>query len=136
MAKVRYREGKRYYEEMSYFDAIQCLREAVRLNPTKASYHKLLANALAKNPHWLKEAEEHLQKAIEIDRFDVESYVGLGEIYDKSGMTTRSQRMYQRALELDPNNEIAQEKLHGKKSTAFDGLKTIFSRKKDPAAES
>jgi curved DNA-binding protein CbpA len=136
MAEVRYREGKRYYEEMSYFDAIQCLREAVRLNPTKASYHKLLANSLAKNPHWLKEAEEHLQKAIEIDRFDVESYVGLGEIYDKSGMTTRSQRMYQRALELDPNNEIAQEKLHGKKSTAFDGLKTIFSRKKDPAAGS
>jgi curved DNA-binding protein CbpA len=136
MAEVRYREGKRYYEEMSYFDAIQCLREAVRLNPTKAPYHKLLANSLAKNPHWLKEAEEHLQKAIEIDQFDVESYVGLGEIYDKSGMTTRSQRMYQRVLELDPNNEFAQEKLHGKRGTALDGLKSIFGKKKDTATES
>jgi curved DNA-binding protein CbpA len=130
MAIVQYREGKRYYEEMSYFDAIQCLREAVRLDPTKASYHKLLANALSKNPHWLKDAEEHLQKALEIDQFDIETYVGLGEIYDKSGMSTRSQRMYQRVLELDPNNEIAQEKLHGKKG-AFSGLKTMFSKKKD-----
>jgi curved DNA-binding protein CbpA len=135
MADTRYREGKRYFEEMSYFDAIQCLREAVRLNPTKSPYHKLLAKSLAKNPHWLKEAEEYLQKAIEIDQFDVESYLELGEIYDKSGMSTRSQRMYQKVLELDPNNETAQEKLHGKKGT-LDGLKSIFGKKKDPAPES
>lgn len=129
MAKERYREGKRYYDSMSYFDAIQCLREAVRLDPDKAVYHKLLASALAKNPHWLKDAEEHLQKAVELDQFDVECYVSLGEIYEKSGMSTRSQKMYQTALKLDPGNEIAMEKLGGKKRS-IGGLKSIFGKKK------
>jgi tetratricopeptide (TPR) repeat protein len=128
-AEIRYREGKRYYNEMAYFDAIQCLREAVRLNPHKAAYRKLLANSLAKNPHWLKEAEEHLQKVIEMDQFDVESFVSLGEIYEKSGMGTRAIKMFQKALDFDPNNETAREKLHGKKKGAIEGIKTFFSKK-------
>ena len=128
-AEIRYREGKRYFTEMAYFDAIQCLREAVRLNPNKTAYRKLLANSLAKNPHWLKEAEEHLQKVVEMDQFDVESYVSLGEIYEKSGMVTRAVKMFQIALDFDPNNETAREKLQGKKKGSIEGIKTLFGKK-------
>jgi tetratricopeptide (TPR) repeat protein len=127
-AEIRYREGKRYFDEMAYFDAIQCLREAVRLSPDKAAYRKLLAGALAKNPHWLKEAAEHLQRALDVDQFDVESYISLGEIYEKSGMETRALKMYQKALDYDPQNESALEKLHGKKKG---GIKSLFGKKKE-----
>ena len=130
-AAKQYQLGKRYFEEMSYFDAIQCLREAVRLCPEKPSYHKLLAAALAKNPHWLKEAEEHLLTVLEFDQFDVESHVSLGEIYERSGMETRAQKMYQKAFELDPTNETAREKIKGKKLGTSGGLRSIFGKKKE-----
>ncbi|MFQ5791760.1 MAG: protein kinase, partial [Acidobacteriota bacterium] len=135
MAEARYREGKRHFDDMSYFDSIQCLREAVRLNPGKPSYHRLLAKALMKNPKWYKEAEEHFLAALEKDEFDVSSYLGLGELYEGSGLTTRARKMYGKALEYDPDNEVAQGKLYGKTGGArkgLKGLKDMLRGKKDP----
>lgn len=132
MAEAQYREGKRHFLEMHFFDAIQCLREAVRLSPDKGHYHKLLAQALVKNPHWRKEAEEHFQKALETDQFDPECFVGLGEIYEAAGMTSRAQKMYAQALNYDPSNEIALEKVEGAKPKgAMEGIKGMLRRKKD-----
>jgi hypothetical protein len=85
------REGKRHYDEMHFFDAIQALRKPVRFYPQKA-YHKLLAQALAKNPKWVKKAEEQFRLAPNLDQFDAAFYLGLGEIYDTAGMTTRARR--------------------------------------------
>jgi Tfp pilus assembly protein PilF len=117
---------------MAYFDAIQCLQEAVRLDPNKAPYQKLLAQALSKNPHWRKEAEEHFQKAIKLDALDVDSHLGLAEIYDELGMGTRSRKIYQKILELDPGNELAYEKIHGKKKPkGLRGLRNILKKKQD-----
>lgn len=129
MAEMRFREGKRHFTEMHYFDAIQALREAVRLDPSKALYHRLLAQSLAKNPHWKKEAEDHFQKAIELSPFDVESYLGLGEIYEAAGMATRAQKMFSQVIESDPDNEIAREKLYGKKRSPVEGIKGMFRKK-------
>ncbi|MCI0407127.1 MAG: DnaJ domain-containing protein, partial [Acidobacteria bacterium] len=132
LAEIRYREGKRHYTELHFFDAIQSLREAVKLAPNKGSYHRLLAQALVKNPHWRKEAEEHFQRAVDIDHFDTESFTGLAEIYEAAGMATRAQKMWQSVLDSDPQNETAKEKLYGKKKpSAVDGLKGFLRRKKD-----
>lgn len=132
MAEAQFREGKRHFTEMRYFDAIQCLREAVRLAPQKGHYHKLLAQALVKNPHWRKEAEEHFQKALESDQFDPECFVGLGEIYEAAGMSSRAQKMFAQALNYDPSNEIAREKVEGNKPKgAMEGFKDMLRRKKD-----
>jgi cytochrome c-type biogenesis protein CcmH/NrfG len=117
---------------MRFFDAIQCLREAVRLAPETGHYHKLLAQALVKNPHWRKEAEEHFQKALESDQFDPEIFVGLGEIYEAAGMSSRAQKMFAQALNYDPSNEIAREKVEGSKPKgAMEGFKDMLRRKKD-----
>jgi tetratricopeptide (TPR) repeat protein len=127
MAEKHYREGKRLFNEMAYFDAIQCLQEAVRLEPKKASYHKLLADCLSKNPHWRKDAESHFLKALNLDGSDVECYLGLATIYDELGLTTRSQNTYRKILELDPDNELAQMKVHGKKKSG--GLMGLLRKK-------
>jgi curved DNA-binding protein CbpA len=113
MAEARYREGKNYFAEGQYFDAIQSLRAALKLCPDKAPYHRQLAQALAKNPHWRKDAEEHFLRAVELDRFDAESYLGLGEIYETANMPTRAQQMWARAFEADPSNETAKHKMRG-----------------------
>ena len=128
-AEERYKEGKRHFDEMHFFDAIQCLREAVRLFPKK-NYHKLLAQALMKNPKWLREAEEQFRLALKIDQFDAECYVGLGDIYETEGMSTRAQKMYEQAATYDPENEAAQNKM-GKRGAQGGALKKLFGRKKE-----
>ncbi len=136
MAEAQYRKGKGHFLEMRFFDAIQCLREAVRLAPDKGHYHKLLAQALVKNPHWRKEAEEHFQKALKMDQFDPEIFVGLGQIYELAGMASRAQKMFAQALNYDPANEIALEKIEGTKPKgAMEGIKGMLRRKKDKDKE-
>ena len=84
-----------------------------------------------KNPHWRKEAEEHFQKALETDQFDPEIFVGLGEIYEVAGMASRAQKMFAQALNYDPANEIALEKIEGTKPKgAMEGIKGMLRRKK------
>jgi hypothetical protein len=128
-AEERYKEGKRHFDEMHFFDAIQCLREAVRLAPRK-NYHKLLAQALMKNPLWLREAEEQFRFALKMDQFDAECYVGLGDIYESEGMSTRAQKMYEQAATYDPENETVLDKM-GKRAAQGGALKKLFSRKKE-----
>ncbi len=128
-AEERYQEGKRHFDEMHFFDAIQSLREAVRLAPKK-NYHKLLARALMKNPLWLREAEEQFRLALKMDQFDAESYVGLGDIYESEGMGTRALKMYEQAATYDPENEAAQQKT-GKRGAHVGALKKLFGRKKE-----
>jgi curved DNA-binding protein CbpA len=128
-AEERYKEGKRHFDEMHFFDAIQCLREAVRLFPKK-NYHKLLGQALMKNPKWLREAEEQFRLALKMDQFDAESYMGLGDIYESEGMKSRAQKMYEQAATYDPENEALQEKL-GKRGAQGGALKKLFGRKKE-----
>jgi cytochrome c-type biogenesis protein CcmH/NrfG len=116
LAETQYRAAKQHFAEMAYYDAITSAREAIRLAAGKGHYHRLLAQALAKNPKWTKQAEEHFRKAIELDRFDVESRLGLAELYEETGLTARAKRTYEEVLEFDAENAIAREKV-GKKAS-------------------
>jgi tetratricopeptide (TPR) repeat protein len=127
LAENHFQEGHRRYDDMAYFDAIQCFREATRLDPKKGKYHRYLALSLAQNPKWKKEAEEHFQTAIELDAFDVESYQGLVAIYEAMGMKTRLLKTCEKLLGVDPENALAREKLPGNKTGKR--LKGLFKKK-------
>ncbi len=114
VAERNYQQGYTHFERMEYFDAIQCLRECVRMIPAEPRYHKLLAKALSKNPHWRKEAEEHFMVALKANEFDIECLLGLGENYEAAGLSARATAMYERILAFDPDHAVAHEKLHGK----------------------
>jgi len=116
VADRHYQQGYIHFERMEYFDAIQCLRECVRMIPGEPRYHKLLAKALSKNPNWRKEAEDHFILALKANEFDLECLVGLAENYDAAGLATRAANLYERILAYDPDHAIAREKLHGKGS--------------------
>ena len=129
-AMYYYKQGKLCFFESRFSDAVQCLREAVRRAPEKAPYHNLLAQALVKNPRWRKQAEEHFQKAITLDPFEIESYVHLGELYESMGFMTRAKKVYQEALRYDGSNEVIREKLQEERNGAMKRLKKFvkFSR--------
>ena len=64
LAERQFQLGSRHYKNMAYYDAIQCFREAIRLDPQDSRFHRYLALSLSENPKWIKEAEEHFQMAI------------------------------------------------------------------------
>ena len=135
LADLNYRQGRGYFEQEDYWNAVQAFRQSVRLEPINARYRFWLGMALAKNPKWRREAEEHFVKAIEIDQFKAEYSAGLGTLYKEVGLKKRAQGQFNRALQLEPDNEAALEGLRslsdtGTKTTKLDSLKKLLRFKK------
>ena len=124
-AAVRYEEGRRFFAVGQYYEAVQVLKDAVRLEPDRANYHKLLAKALSENPKWRRQAAEHFQRAIKLEPFDLESYLGLGLVFEASGMSSRARKYFEEVLTLDPDNKLAMMKLNGKQ-TELKGSRELF----------
>ena len=132
MAVLHYGNGKKYYEQERYHEAIAELQDAVRLDASNPKYHRLLGYALAKNPKWRHRAEEHLLKVLASEHFDTDTMIALGELYEQGGMDTRARKMYEEALGMDPGNSRALEKLAGTpRATAMERLRGVLQRNKD-----
>jgi hypothetical protein len=81
------------------------------------------------------ERPKSTSKAIEIDQFKAEYCTGLGALYKEVGMVKRAQSQFNRALQLEPDNQAALEGLHslpeaGKKKSGLTALKKLFRVKK------
>jgi tetratricopeptide (TPR) repeat protein len=114
VADRHFQQGYGHFERGEFFDAIQCLRECVRIVPGEPKYHKLLAQALSRNPNWRKEAEQHFQMALKGNEFDLECLFGLAEIYEAAGLAIRAKVLYERILAYDPDYGPALEKMSGR----------------------
>jgi Domain of unknown function (DUF4388)/DnaJ domain/Tetratricopeptide repeat len=102
---VRYfQEAKRYLENRDFHQAVKLLEEVVDLDPSKAEYHRTLAQALENNPKWRKQAEAHYRTAMKIDPFDLGALVGLGDLYVSLSLKKRAKPLFAMALEIDPGN--------------------------------
>jgi curved DNA-binding protein CbpA len=126
-ARIHFGNGEKYFGDGRYHEAIEELRTAVRLDPSRAEYHRALGRALSKNPRWRKQAEDAFSKALELNRFDADSYVGLGELYHDGGLETRAKKMFEEALAVDPDNARALERLgsHRSESSPFARLRRL-----------
>lgn len=114
-AEQHYQEAKKHFAGGDYHLTAELMDVSLRLDPSNASFHKLQAKALAKNPNWRVDAEEHFQAALKTDPFDVECLIGLGELYEAAGLVRKSERIFFRALGLDPENEELKKRLTKKK---------------------
>jgi tetratricopeptide (TPR) repeat protein len=107
----------------------------VRIEPENARYRYWLAMALSKNAKWRREAEEHFLKAISLDQFVADYYVGLGLLYKEAGMQRRAENQFKQALQISPgdsNARIALDALVGaseKKNNKNGPLRGFFKRK-------
>ena len=110
-AELVFLEAKRLHNGGDYFDAIAALTLAVQLEPTNGSYHRLLAQWLAQNPGCWESAQAHFDHAIAIDDKDVEAHLGLAALHEEASRSDNAASVYQRVIELDPQNRIAREKL-------------------------
>jgi tetratricopeptide (TPR) repeat protein len=102
-----------FMAEEKYWDVIQGLETNLgsltgrRLQKARL----LLARAFAKNPKWLRRAEEAAQKVTKDDPGNADAYLVLASVYRAGGLESRATAMYRKVLELQPQNKEAQEAL-------------------------
>jgi curved DNA-binding protein CbpA len=135
-AETKFRQARTLYNQGRYQDALVLLEEVVRLNRNKGGYYLLLAMSAAKIPEYSRKAEEYFLKAIELEPWNPEGFVGLGILYKKEGLLTKATRQFQKALEFDGEHEVARNELASltkdEKKTGLKGLlsKNLFGSKK------
>jgi tetratricopeptide (TPR) repeat protein len=129
IADHKFRQAKTLFSQGRYEDTLVLLEEVTRLNKTKGAYFLLLALSESKIPSMRKKAEEDFLKAIELEPWNPECYVGLGILYRQEGMTLKATRFFQKALEYDDDHEIARKELEALKGEdKKKGLKGFFSK--------
>ena len=113
--------------------AIFWMRKCVKIAPEVSKYRASLASSLAVVPHHRREAVEHFQKAIELDQWNTDAYLQLGELYEVMQLPWRAASLYSKILELDPGHALARQRLartegKEKKKTA-PRMARLFSKK-------
>ena len=107
MARENYVRATSLLAQMDYSQAVDLLKEAARLDP-KADYFARLAQAQAKNPNWNKHAIESFRRAIELSPDDPGIRAGYGEVLEHMERFDEAKAQYKTALELMPDNIMAQ----------------------------
>jgi tetratricopeptide (TPR) repeat protein len=116
-----------------YWDAIQVLETAIpQMEPGRHQIRGriLLARAYAKNPNWVRKAEEQLQDVVRDDPANVDAHYELGMLYKSGGLPARAQAMFRRALELRPDHREAATELDREGPGPGGLLKRLFGRGK------
>jgi hypothetical protein len=117
-----------------YWDAIQVLEATVpRMEPRRHQHRGriLLARAYAKNPNWVRRAEETLQRIVREDPVNVDAHYELGLLYKAGGLAARAQAMFRRVVELRPDHREAAAELGPGEGPGGGGLlKRLFGRGK------
>jgi len=99
-----------FFLQAKYWEAITMLEAAVpRMEPSRHQNRGriLLARAYAKNPNWLRKAEDQLQDVLRTDPQHVEAHFQLALLYKAQGLTTRALGMFRRVVELKPDHREA-----------------------------
>jgi curved DNA-binding protein CbpA len=117
-AEHYYQQGRARYDRKEYHAAVHLLREAIKLDPSRAPYHYHLGVALIRNPRTRREAEEHLAKAADLEPYNAQIRVKLGMLYKEEGLTKKAESYFHQALQLDPDNGMARRELSKKASKA------------------
>lgn len=111
MAEFYYQQGRARFERKEYHAAVHLLREAIKLDPSRAPYHYHLGIALIRNPRTRRDAELHLSKAAELEPYNAQIRVKLGLLYKEAGLAKRAEHFFREALHMDPENKVAQREI-------------------------
>jgi curved DNA-binding protein CbpA len=123
LAERYYHQGRARFERKEYHAAVHLLREAIKLDPGRAPYHYHLGIALIRNPRTRRDAEQHLARAAELEPYNAQIRLKLGLLYKEAGLNKKADHYFREALQLDPDNRVAQREIGsgGAKSKAVNG---------------
>jgi curved DNA-binding protein CbpA len=103
-AAALFREGRSLLAGGNFEKAVERLKGSVWLYPEKAVYHHYLGVALSEIPKLRKSAEQHLLKALELDKTSADSRLELAKLYIKVSLPRRAEQQLQEFMRWDPEN--------------------------------
>ncbi|XP_012938852.1 dnaJ homolog subfamily C member 7 [Aplysia californica] len=107
LAEAKKEEGNNFYKEHKYSEALACYTEAITICPTCAAFYgNRSATYIMLNK--FKEGLADAQYAIQLDTGFVKGYLREGKCHLALGSPVAALRSYRHAMEIEPNNTIAQ----------------------------
>jgi len=110
-ADIKFRQGKTLYGQGRYEEALAYLEEAIRIRRDKGDYYLLLAMCESRLKAYVQKAEQDFLKAIQLEPWNPEGYVGLALLYKSEGLKTKAIKQLEKALEAEPDHASAREAL-------------------------
>ncbi len=105
-ARMKFNEGRDHLENQNIEQAVTLLGQAAYLDNAIPEYHYFYGIALFKNKR-LKDAEQSLRKALDLEPSNAVYTADLGHIYLKLGFKTRAKNSFEKALKHDASNKRA-----------------------------
>jgi Flp pilus assembly protein TadD len=108
-----YLKARDYFKAKDFYNVIQYCEQALKGNDSDARFHFLLGLALVRNPDykWQKRAEQSLLRAAQLDPWNAEHFVQLGNFYRNHNLLRKAKKNFQRAAEVMPSNSEANQAL-------------------------
>lgn len=130
-AKLLYRRAKVMYNNKQYWEAASTMDESVRLDPRKSAYFLLLGMSQMNIPSLRRMAATNLQRAIDLEPWNVEAFTALGLLFMSEKQLNRAEGFFRKVLSLNPDHVLARKKLQeitgdGEKKKKF----SLFGKKK------
>ena len=129
-AEQYFRKARTLYDQGQFKEAVTLFSHAVKLHPAKPSYVFSLARAQAEIPLYRKRAESGFLKAIQMEPWNPEIYLCLGQMYRGEGLTIKAEKLFRKALHIDPDNPEAENSLQLLEKERRKGGHGILSRKR------
>lgn len=111
VAEDAFNRGRAAMEQKDYHTAVELFRVAAARQPDKAVHHAALAQALSKNPRWVREAAAAWETAIRLSPRTPAWHAELGRLLAGQGLKLRARRAFEAALQLAPDDAEIREEL-------------------------
>ncbi|MBX3730744.1 MAG: DnaJ domain-containing protein [Candidatus Sumerlaeia bacterium] len=138
MAQKAFVRGMQHFKLSEFKQALSFFEIAATNDPdSEAQYHLKLAQCLMKTKGSFTRAAEHAERACQMDPYNLEYRLLLGDIYESAGVYSKAKDIYDEVLRWDATNREAKNRLQllaasgiGGKPGMLDKLSSLFGKKK------
>jgi curved DNA-binding protein CbpA len=122
VAQRAFVKGMEFWKNADYKSALPFFQTAVDNDPdSEPHYHMKLAICLMKSKKSFMKAAEAAEKACQMDNYNMEFKLALGEIYEAAGVMSKARSAYEDILKWEPENDKAKFKLNMLKKSGAGG---------------
>lgn len=107
IAQDAFDRAVREYEAKRFHEALELLRTAVQHAPEEARYHAALGKTLCRNPHWVREGIQEIERAASLAPRVAAYQADLAEVLLGQGLKLRARKAAEAALRLAPDDARA-----------------------------